>query len=909
MGLTTGTRLGPYEIVSALGAGGMGEVYRARDSKLGRDVAIKILPPQCTEDPARRSRFAREARVLASLNHPHIGAIYGLEDNDGVTALVLELVEGATLAERLQKGALPIPEALVVASQIADALAAAHEKGIVHRDLKPGNVMITLGGIVKVLDFGLAKAAEHVGSDATQSATVTAHATRDGIVLGTAGYMSPEQAKGATVDRRADLWAFGAVLYEMLTGHRAFAGDSVAETIACVLTKDPDWTALPPNTPATLHRLLQRCLSKDASRRLDSAAAARLEVDDALAPPQELFPSIGKGAATPRRVAVALALLAAGILCGAVAAVVWLRSIPPHPRPPLLLSIVPPLEHPLVVSRAHADVALSPDGQYLAYHSGTPSGGGQLILRPMGRADAAAPVAGINDGRSPFFSPDGRWMGFFEVSTSALSKVAVTGGPILTVSRGLGDPQSASWGDDDTIVFATQGTNRGLFAVSASGGEPRALTTIDTTRDEVAHRSPSMLPRNRGVLFTIAVGGVETEELAVLDLRTGKTRVLIPDAQGGQYVDTGHVVFVASGTLFAVGFDLEHLELRGQPVPLAGGLQVHTAVGCPRYTVSRAGVIAFLPPQVPARSLVWVDRKGRETSAGAPTRGYTTLTLSPDGTRAALASIDEERDVWIWDFAAKTMRRLTFDPGTDWVPIWTPDGRWILFRSNRGGRYNLYRQASDGSGSVERLTTSDNEPYPNAVTLDGQHVLGAELLQKTSYDIFRYPAVPFRSASSDQPKMADAATARGTPLISSPAAEYAVRFAPNGRYIAYQSTRSGRFEIYVQPYPDLSQGSWQISTGGGWAPVWARNGAELFYLDRSNTLMVVPVQTSAGSFSYGTARSVFAARYAGDFYLYDVAPDGERFLMVKDTGADNRAAIHIALNVLENLRAAAPAAR
>jgi serine/threonine-protein kinase len=652
--------------------------------------------------------------------------------------------------------------------------------------------------------------------------------------------------------------------------------------------------------------LLRRCLAKDVRRRLDSAAAARLEVDDALAPSQEQLPSDASPAARPRRVAVALALLAAGILSGALATQAWLRSIPRQHAPPMLLSIVPPVEHPLGVTVGFPDVALSPDGRYLAYHSGPPSGGGQLILRPMARAHAGAPVAGISGGRSPFFSPDGGWIGFFQ--GGELSKVEVTGGPVLTISRALGIPHSASWGDDDTIVFATEGTNGGLRAVSASGGEPRVLTTIDATRDEVAHHSPAVLPRNRGVLFTIAVGRVGTWELAVLDLRTSKTKVLMPGAEGAQYVDTGHVVFAASGTLFAVGFDLDDLELRGEPAPLPGGLQVHSA-GYPKFTVSRAGMVAFLPPQVPARSLVWVDRKGQETATGAPTLGYTTLTLSPDGKRVAVAVNDEERDVWVWDFATKTSRRLTFDPGTDWVPIWTPDGRWIVFRSNRGGRFNLYRQASDGSGSVERLTTSDNEPYPNAVTPDGQHVLGAELLPKTSFDIFRYPAVPSGSASSGQSRMADAGTARGTPFISSPSAQYAVRFAPNGRYIAYQSAASGRFEICVQPYPDLSQGFWQISTAGGWAPVWGRNGAELFYLDRSNTLMAVPVQTSAGPFNYGTPEKVFDAKYAGDFYSYDVAPDGQRFLMVKDTGADNRATILVALNVFENLRAAAPTAR
>ena len=889
-----GGRIGPYEVLERLGKGGMGEVYRAHDARLGRDVAIKILPPAFTTDPERLARFEREARILATLNHAHIGAIYGVEDlppppAEGARrrALVLELVEGPTLADRLLPGPLPVEEALQIARQIAEALEAAHEKGIIHRDLKPANIKIRPNGVVKVLDFGLAKEGNSRGSTAglLDSPTITINGTGEGVILGTAAYMSPEQAKGLSVDRRADLWAFGAVLYEMLTGSRTFAGDSVSETIARILMKEPNWEALPRGTPSAIRRLLRRCLEKNPQRRFDSAAGARLEIEDALAPPtgDEASSSV----VTRRRIAlVAVPTLAGAAVIGTLITWTVMRDAASTPGLVSRFTIVPPSTQPLEFWGTR-NIALSPDGRFLVYRSG-----GQLMLRALDRL-TAEPLPGTMGAVSPFFSPDSRSIGF--VATGDLKKVGVTGGPVTVLSRNLGQPRSATWGDDGTIVFSSEDPNIGLRRVSATGGAATALTTTDPTQN--GHAMPSMLPGARGVLFTIWATAPEDRQLAVYDLESGQQKILLRGGAAGEYVDTGHLVYVASGGLFAVGFDLDRLEVRGEPVPIREALNGYD------YAVSRTGTLAYVPPTASPRSLVWVDRKGHETPVkGLESRAYENLALSPDGTRVALYAADQESDVWIWDFAREKLTRLTFDRSDDWLPRWTPDGQRIVFISNRAGAYNLYHQAFDGSGPVERLTTGDNNQFPNSVTRDGT-VLGSELRPNTGYDIVQFPAVHV-SQGSGRAGASDGDRSQTATLISSTSAEFAANVSPDGRYFAYQSQESGgQFQIYVQPYPDLRQGRWQISSDGGVAPVWAPKGGELFYLDSSNTLTSVPVQTSGTSFSYGKPAKVFDTKYWGWFYAYDVTKDG-RFLMMKETGAGAApATITVVLNWLEELKA------
>ena len=909
MPLSDGTRLGSYEILAALGAGGMGEVYRARDTRLERNVAIKILSSAFVDDSERVTRFQREAKVLASLNHPHIAAIYGLEQTEHVTALVMELVEGEDLAQRLQRGPMPLDETLPIAKQIAEALEAAHERGIIHRDLKPANIRLRPDGTVKVLDFGLAKAvvSDVERPDLFDSPTVTAVATRAGTIMGTAPYMSPEQAKGRSVDRRTDLWAFGVVLYELLTGTRAFTGDSVAEILAHVLTQAPNWALLPPDTPAPIRTLLRRCLEKNPTRRLDSAAALRLEIEDAMVAPTGV--TTVDGPESPRRrITWAIATVVAGALVGALAMWALTRNGLPASAPPMRLTITFPPSEMMELSWRGRDIAFSPDGRYLAYQSR-----GQLMLRALDQLDAMR-LSSVTGGRTPFFSPDSRWIGFFDGGD--LKKVAVTGEPVITLSRELGSPEGGTWADDGTIVVSSEDGNIGLMKVPAEGGQATVLTKTEAAHK--GHRTPSMLPGGRGVLFTVWANAPEDRQLAVLDLKSGQQKTLLRGGAAVEYLDTGHLIYATmgsqgtgalSGTLWVVAFDLDRLALRGEPVRVSENLQVDMASAA-NYAVSRTGALVYVPARPLARSFVWVDRTGRETAIdGLPPGPYQTMGLSPDGTRVAFASEDREFDIWAWDFARASLTRLTFGDSFDYLPRWTPDGQRIVFQSDRHGRPNVYSLASDGSGPVERLTTSNNDQYPNSITPDGTAVLFCELRPKTGFDILRLPIAPRHSAG--MAAMSAEHPSETTSLVTSPSAEYAANISPDGRYIAYQSAESGgRFAVYVRPYPDVSKGRWQISPEAGLMPVWARSGRELFYLDESNTLMVVPVQTSGPQFSSGRPTKVFDRKYSGDFYSYDVTPDGLRFLMMKESDAgdrEHRASMVVVLNWLEELRSRMPA--
>jgi Tol biopolymer transport system component len=902
MSLSAGIRLGPYEILSALGAGGMGEVYRARDTKLGRDVAIKVLPDALAHDPERLARFEREAKTLAALNHPNIAHIHGFEDSTAVPALVMELVEGPTLADWIATGARPIDETLKVAAQIADALAAAHEKGIVHRDLKPANVKITPDGVVKVLDFGLAKAAGGESTpDLSQSPTL-AGVTRDGIILGTAPYMSPEQAKGRPVDKRTDLWAFGAVLYELLTGRRAFTGEGVSDTLAHVLMTEPDWTALPANTPASIRRLLRRCLEKDRKRRLADAADARLEIDDALASPT--VETAAPADMPSRRVApvpIAFAL-ASGALIAALATWAVTRPAPQALVPPSRFAIVPPPAQSLAISFFFRDLALSPDGRYLVYRAGGTTMGGPLMVRAMDALDAQ-PLAGITTARNPFFSPDSRWIGFFD--NDELKKVSVTGGPAITISRLTGPgPRGASWGDDNTIVFATNDPKTGLLRVSADGGEPTVLTTPDAGQHEGDHLFPSVLPGGRGVLFTITAGQAENTQVAVLDLKTGQRKTLLRGGSAGEYVETGHLIYAAAGTLRAVRFDLQRLEVLSDPVPAAENVMV-ASTGAANYAVSRSGTLVYLPGGASGRSLVWVDRQGHETPIKAPTRAYAIPRISPDGTRVALDIRDQENDIWIWDLARETLTRLTSDPGLDAEPVWTPDGRRLLFSSTRMGVATLYEQAADGTGTADRLTTSTIQP--TSVTPDGTRVVGSATPPNTQWHVVLSPLASPASRAGHGPSPGPGLS-RVEPLIQTPFIERNAEVSPDGRFLAYESNESGRNEIYVRPFPEVERGRWQVSTGGGTQAAWARNGRELFYLDGSNRLTAVPVQTTGTAFSASNPARVFDRPYAMPvgFRTYDVSPDGQRFLMIKEDQNATAAGMVVVEHWTEELKARVP---
>jgi serine/threonine-protein kinase len=897
-----GRQIGPYAIHARLGSGGMGEVYGARDTKLGREVAIKILPRLLTTDPERRARFDREARLLASLNHPHIGAIYGVEDMDGTPALILELVDGDTLADRLTRGHIAISEALTIARQIADALEAAHEKGIIHRDLKPANIKITPDGVVKVLDFGLAKAAggDASGPDLTQSPTLTFGGTRDGVILGTPAYMSPEQARGKPVDKRTDLWAFGCVLYEMLTSRPAFAGDTISDTIARILERDPDWRALPAGTPPSVTRLVQRCLDKDPKRRLHDIADARIEIEDALsgASPAAQPAIVDR---QPVRLPWAIAVVTSVVALIAFGALAWYARTARQTEaaPPRILRMTIASSGPAAVTpNASRSLAITPDGRRVVYVG---SNGRQLFVRPLDRLDSEVIITGTVPLNWVFVSSDGQWVGFDEGGT--LKKVALTGGPARTIlNTGVGGSSGATWAPDDTIIFATQDPTTGLRRVSADGGDVAVLTRPDQARGELHHLWPEMLPGGRAVLFTItATGGPDAAQVAVLDLATSTRTVLMRGGSHAHYVPSGapsaavatgtpsgHLVYTAGGTLRAVPFDLGRLEPRGTAVTIPPRLG-QKPQGAADFVVAADGTLAYVDaPDVATATnvLVWVDRQGREKPVDARPGPYRHPRVSPDGMRVAVVN---GNDIWVLDLARQRASQLTFDPGPNFAPVWTKAGDRLLFFSAL--RENgLFWQAADGTGAAERLGAG----LPSGVTSDGRHLFfssspGARDLMLLTLD----------------------ASHHVEPLIATPL--YNERngvVSSDGRWLAYESDSSGKFEIYVKPFP-VTAAQWRVSTAGGTRPLWAPNVQELFYVAPDGALMAVRVDARGASWSAGNPAKVLAGTYATGSPLssrnYDVFPDGQRFLMVKQSA--NQAAapqIIVVLNWVEELKARMP---
>jgi Tol biopolymer transport system component len=925
--LSPGTRLGSHEVVALLGSGGMGEVYRARDLKLNRAVAVKTLPEAFSLDADRIARFKREAQVLASLNHPNIAAIHGFEESNGVQVLVLELVEGPTLADRIAHGSIPLDEALPIARQIAEALGAAHEQGIIHRDLKPANIKLRPDGTAKVLDFGLAKALEPsvgVGAGVTASPTITTPAmTRMGVILGTAAYMSPEQAKGRPADKRSDVWAFGCVLYEMLTGKRPFDGEDVTDTVATVLKGEPDWSALPPEVPPQIRLLLKRCLEKDRRARVSDISIARFLTTETIPPAAGLS---AEAQSVPVRHPGLITWAIAGLLIGAAltATATWtMFRLAPAAAPRVIrFSIAPPAAQPLSVLSTDRVIAISPDGTHIVYRSNTGHLTGQLMVRALDELESR-PLAGINNARAPFISPDGRWVGFFDLD--GLKKVSIAGGPpILLCSIGAGSSRGASWGPDGTIVFATSDTMTGLLSVPAGAGKPKALTTPDREHGEINHWFPSVLPGGHAVLFTVSRGGsIEDAQVAVVDLKTGRHKTLVRGGTSAEYVDTGHLVYAAAGALRAVRFDLARLEVVGDPVPVVEQLMM-TPTGGANFAVSRTGSLVFLPataralPTAP-RSLVWVDRQGREEPLKAPPREYAIPRLSPDGTRIALDIRDQASDIWIWDLRRQTMTRLTSDPNSDQSPVWTPDGAFIVWTASQSaGIPNLYRQSADGAGAVERLTTSPFAQFPTSISADASRLVLFEGPGGAAYAIGAITLKGSSIAAASRSSAAVGGQYHVEQLIHPiPASALNPEVSPDGRWLAYQSNESGQDEIYVRPFPSVDDGRWLVSTAGGSRPAWARRGRELFYLDRNDLLTAVLVQTTGSTFKAADPRKLLETRYYAGASVrgvplrgYDVSLDGQRFLMIKeDTGASAtgpQASLVVIENWFEELKQRVP---
>ena len=894
MATLPGTRLGPYEILSAIGAGGMGEVYRAHDSKLDRDVAIKVLPEAFAQDDDRMTRFQREAKVLASLNHTNIASIYGLEDSSNVRALVMELVEGPTLADLIKQGPMAIDEAVPIAKQICDALEYAHERGIVHRDLKPANVKVTPEDAVKVLDFGLAKALEtDAGSaDISTSPTISRMATLAGVLLGTAAYMSPEQAKAKPLDRRADIWAFGCVVYEMLTGMMAFRGESVTDTLAAVIKEEPDWSQLPAATPMRVRVLLRRCLQKDPKQRLRDIGDARISLEEVLTGASESAASIGVAGRTPRRVLPwAAAFFVAGVVLTGVT--VWiLKPLPsPPPRPVTRTVIILPSGQRLAGGLTQPALALSSDGSHLAYVATSiqPGGAQQIYLRAMDSLEAK-PIPGTEGAADPFFSPDGQWVGFF--ANGKLKKVSVSGGAAVTVGE-ASSPGGASWSSQGIIVFSPS-VNSALRQVSDAQGIPQPLTRFG--KGDVTQRWPEFLPGGKAVLFAGGAGSNwSNAHIGVQTVGTGEQRTLIQGGTYPRYAPSGHLVYAQGGSLMAAPFDARRLEVTGVAVPVVGGvLQSPLSSGAVQYSISATGSLVYVPGGIHAaqHKLVWVSRNGVEQPLAAPAHAYFAPRLSPDGRRVAVTVTEQESQVWLYDLSRETLTRFTLEGNTNTSPLWTPDGKRIAFSSTKDGPVNIYWQMADGSGGLERLNTSENNQVPMSWSLDGQLLGFLDVDPTTGTDIWVL-------------RLSDR---KAQPFLRTQFLESVPQFSPDGRRLAYISDESGRFEIYVQPYPGPGS-KWQISTEGGTEPVWNPNGRELFYRI-GEKMMTVDISTQPG-FAAGKPRMLFEGRYEPTPLTtpnYAVSPDGQRFLMLKpaDQAEESPTQINVVLNWTEELKRLVP---
>jgi eukaryotic-like serine/threonine-protein kinase len=872
-----GTSIGVYHITALLGVGGMGEVYRARDSKLGREVAIKILPGHFISDPDRLARFEREARVLASLNHPNIGAIYGLEEADGVRALVLELVEGETLADRVARGPIPLADTLTIARQIAEALDAAHEKGIIHRDLKPTNIKITPDGVVKVLDFGLAKATAGYGAtpDLTRSPTVTANGTREGAVLGTAAYMSPEQARGTPVNKRTDIWAFGCVLYEMLTGQPAFDGASVSDTMAAVLTAEPDWNALPAASTFPVRTLLRGCLEKDPRHRIaDISAALFVLRHQTTATPIEGPDSHGNAGAIQRRpVTRRLTYFAVGAaLIGVVTVLAWRTFDRPLPDPPVVRMALAPPDR---TEGFGGSAAVSPDGRLLTFIAST--GGRQMLwVRALNALDSQ-PLAGTEDASYPFWSPDSRHIGFF--ADGKLKTVDAKGSPPLTLANAY-NGRGGTWGTDDTIIYAP-GFIDPLHRVDASGRDPKPLTTLDPERGDEGHQWPWFLPDGRHFVFLVKRLGLEDSGIYVGSLDSSE-RVRLIDAccTNVQYAKPGYLLFLRGQTLMAQAFDVRALTLTGSSSRVAEDIRYSAATQHGFFAASDTGTLVYASGgSSTGNRLVWVDRSGKLVRQVTESRRHGHPTLSPDGQHiAVLVPGNKSGHIWVNRIPDTDVTPFTFGDVNDPQAVWSPTGAELLWaRWRPGSQSEFYKKPFNGSESEQMVwrapaaTTSALDNQPTDWSPDGTHLLFQSRAKNTGWDLWVLPL------SGDQKPRA---------LIQTPSDEGQGQFSPDGRWVAYASAESGQLEVYVQRFP-LSGTKSRVSVAGGILPAWRRDSKELFFLEPgTERMMAVDVSTDTEDFRSNKPHLLFQLPAMGSSHAlepgshYGVTPDGQRFLVI-----------------------------
>jgi eukaryotic-like serine/threonine-protein kinase len=905
MPLAPGTRLGPYEISAPLAAGGMGEVYRARDTRLERTVAIKILPAQFSSDPVRKQRFEREAKVISSLNHPHICSLHDIGTQDRIDYLVMECVEGETLAKRLEKGALPLEQVLKYGAQIADALDKAHRSGVIHRDLKPGNIMLAASG-VKLLDFGLAKPTATVSGITLTAATQMRPVTQEGTIVGTYQYMSPEQLEDKDLDGRSDIFSLGAVLYEMLTGRRAFQGKGQLSVASAILEKEPTpISALKPLTPPALDHAIRRSLAKEPERRWQNAGDLAGEL--------QWIAEAGSQAGAPapmisrRKLREGVAWAAAALfVLTTIALAIGLVLRAPRPPQPMRLSVEIGANATLYTGFGTSTI-LSPDGRRLAFVATGSDQKQRIYARSLDQLQAAL-LSGTEDARSLFFSPDGQWLGFF--ADGKLKKISVEGGAAVTLCDavfGFG----GSWGEDGTIVFAPD--IRGpLLKVSSAGGMPQPLTSLDQQAKEVTQRWPQVLPGGKAVLFTSNTHGADYEDAntVVYSMSSGQRKIVQRDAFHARYVPTGHIVYMHKGTLFAMPFDLKRQEVTGQPAPILEGVAAFPFDGDAQFSFSETGNLVYMvgPSGFQKVSIYWMDRQGKFAPLRETPGAYCCPMFSPDGKRLALQINDGRRfDIWVYEWERDTLTRLTFGSGENYLgPIWTPDGQRITYASlsDDGDISELYWKRADGTGDAQRLTETKGRKWPDSWSPDGK-ILAFDQLKSNSADSWDILTMTMEGNEKSGWKPSEP-----KPFLSGPFTYNLAAFSPDGRWLAYTSNESGNYEVYVRPFPGPG-GKWEISTGGS-LPKWSRNGKELFYRTEDSKIMVASYSASGESFHADKSQLWSLVQFTdlgGSINDFDLEPSGKRIVVLRGSATGETSPVNkvsFIFNFFDELRRKVP---
>jgi len=882
-----GQTLSHFEITASLGAGGMGEVYLAEDKQLGRQVAVKVLPEEFKANPLRLARFEREAKLLASLNHPNIAALYQVEEANGVPFLVMEFVDGDTLENRISRAPIPHDEALALAIQMAEGMESAHERGVIHRDLKPSNIKVTPEGKVLLLDFGIAKAIEATDLELASQATTLTAETRPGAIIGTPAYMSPEQARGDPADKRVDIWAFGCVLYEMLTGHRPFQAESSNEYLGAIFHEEPNWDALPPATHRATRSVLQHCLRKDSRQRLRDIGDARIELEEALQQPETVpEPESAQGTSARSRIG-------GWVLTGLLAVVlIWFVRQGPRETPVAAQRFTIELAGPLVESGRPVAVP-SPDGSLLAYVADTEKGP-RIHIRPLAEFEARV-LAGTEGAQALFFSPDGQSLGYW--AGQKIKRVSVKGGPPAVVCE-TAEFSGATWTEDGSIVYGGLGP---LFRVAATGGRPEPVTTINADQGETEHEYPQMLPGGSDILFEIATGVPGASKIAVHSLKTGDQKVVLEAASYPSYSETGHLLFFRSGAIFGVTFDPQRLSVEGSPVPILEDVSATPAFGSAQFSVSKSGTMVYVPrgPVSAGRTLASIDRAGVVEPLPGTQRLYYMPRVSPQGDRLAITVMEEGiYSVWILDLTRETLDRLTWE-GSNMGAVWSPDGQRIAFASADEGPESdgIFTQEVNGTTRRERLTSSDGLQVPTSWSPDGRTLLFTQVLSSGSEDIFALPLEGDRTP---------------IPVANTKSNESGAVFSPNGDWVAYSSMESGIYRVYVQAFPGPRS---RVSVSGdepGFMPVWSRDGRELFFLAGYATrkLMAVDI-TDVAEFRTSGPKELFEYQFGGSIGMalsrYDVSTDGSHFFFATAQKQWSPTEVRVVLNWFEDLEHAIPA--